>query len=169
MSDVSASGSQQTWELAFQRSRWFTRGWTLQELIAPQSVEFFSVDGKRLGDKASLEWTIQSRTGIPVSVLRGMPLSYIKIDERLRWGKERQTRLKEDAAYCLLGICGVFIALLYGEGKENAFERLLREVKLSKDLENEDVSDEQDYPVKGRRKVSRNVTCHRCQFSSFVT
>jgi len=62
LSDVSVSGSvedhqfsRSTWKLAFKRSRWFTRGWTLQELIAPELVEFFSVEGKRLGNKQSLE------------------------------------------------------------------------------------------------------------------
>ena len=62
LSDVSISSSieddqpsQWVWEPAFRKSRWFTRGWTLQELIAPASVEFFSVEGERLGDKKSLE------------------------------------------------------------------------------------------------------------------
>jgi hypothetical protein len=43
------------WELDFQNCRWFTRGWTLQELIALTVVEFFSREGDRLGDKESLE------------------------------------------------------------------------------------------------------------------
>jgi hypothetical protein len=53
------------WEAAFGNSRWFTRGWTLQELIALPLVEFFSSNGNRLGDKKSLEvqlHKIQSRS-----------------------------------------------------------------------------------------------------------
>ena len=67
--------SEYTWESAFRRSRWFTRGWTLQELLAPDSVEFFSQEGKRLGDKRALERQIHEITGIPVTALRGTPLS----------------------------------------------------------------------------------------------
>jgi hypothetical protein len=68
--DVSTGGSvgddefARRWKTAFKKSRWFTRGWTLQELIAPVSVEFFSVEGERLGDKKSLERTLHEITGI---------------------------------------------------------------------------------------------------------
>jgi hypothetical protein len=61
--------SLQSWEAAFRSSRWFTRGWTLQELIAPQSVEFFCSNSKRLGDKESLERQLHEITGIAVSAL----------------------------------------------------------------------------------------------------
>ena len=67
------SGS--TWESAFRKSRWFIRGWTLQELIAPASVEFFSREGIRLGDKKPLEQQLHKITGIPIKVLQGTPLS----------------------------------------------------------------------------------------------
>jgi hypothetical protein len=73
LSDVSTNGytkndpsSQRTWKLAFQQSRWFTRGWTLQELIAPTSVEFFSVESQRLGDRNSLVQEIHEITGITI-------------------------------------------------------------------------------------------------------
>src|SRR5579859_3208065 len=79
LSDVSIYDSDKnnqffTWESAFLKSRWFTRGWTLQELIAPASVEFFSLEGKRLGDKKSLEQQIHEITGIAVQALQGSPL-----------------------------------------------------------------------------------------------
>ena len=67
--------SEFTWEPAFQTSRWFTRGWTLQELLAPTSVEFFSREGRRVGDKRTLEQQIHKITGIAVSALQGTPLS----------------------------------------------------------------------------------------------
>lgn len=115
------------WEEAFRRSRWFTRGWTLQELIAPSSVEFFSPDG-RLGDKRSLEREIHRITGIPVSALRGSALSMFTITERMAWAAKRTTRRAEDKAYSLLGIFGICVPLIYGEGIENAFRRLQEEV-----------------------------------------
>lgn len=59
----------QSWDSDFWKSRWFTRGWTVQELLAPASVEFFSKEGKRLGDKNSLEQQIQEITGIPALAL----------------------------------------------------------------------------------------------------
>jgi len=62
------------WESAFRRSRWFTRGWTLQELLAPVSVQFFEREGERLGDKRTLEQIIHEITTIPWDTLRGYPL-----------------------------------------------------------------------------------------------
>jgi hypothetical protein len=118
---------QRTWESAFRISRWFTRGWTLQELLAPVSVEFFSREGDLLGDKKTLEQQITDITGIPIAALRGAPLSDFSIEERLRWASNRSTRRKEDQAYCLLGIFDVFMPLIYGEG-DNAFYRLKEEI-----------------------------------------
>jgi hypothetical protein len=118
-----------TWAEAFRCSRWFTRGWTLQELLAPASVEFFSQDGKRLGSKTSLEWEIHDVTGIPVRALRGQRLTEISIDERMSWAAKRTTSKKEDKAYCLLGILGVFLPLIYGEGEYHALQRLREEAE----------------------------------------
>ena len=117
----------QTWEDAFRASRWFTRGWTLQELLAPASVEFFSVEGQPIGDKQTLEALVHSITSLPVAALRGMPPSAFTVDERFRWTKRRKTKKVEDQAYCLLGIFGVFMPLIYGE-EENAYTRLKEEV-----------------------------------------
>ena len=120
-------------ESAFRRSRWFTRGWTLQELIAPRSVEFFSKDRELLGNKLSLERYICEVTGIPVKALRGGPLADFSVNERLSWAKTRQTTREEDMAYSLLGIFGVHIGLIYGEGKGSACKRLREEIdKASK-------------------------------------
>ena len=122
--------SRSAWEPAFRNSRWFTRGWTLQELIAPPSVEFFSMQCKRLGDKKSLERQIQEITGIPVQALQGNPLSQFSIAERISWATKRVTKRKEDKAYCLLGIFDVYMPLIYGEG-EKAFIRLQGEIERS--------------------------------------
>ncbi len=134
LSDLSTAGStcsQQpglALEPAFRSHRWFTRGWTLQELLAPQSVEFFTPDGRRLGDKRSLEQQIHEITGIAIPALRANDLSQFDVEERFRWAEKRQTTLEEDSAYCLLGIFGIFMPLLYGEGRTNAVRRLKGEI-----------------------------------------
>jgi Cdc6-like AAA superfamily ATPase len=117
------------WTPAFKKSRWFTRGWTLQELIAPASVEFFSKEREWLGDKKSLEQTIHEITGIPLKALRGSPPSEFSKDDRFSWATSRQTTRKEDEAYCLLGIFDLQMPLLYGEGREKAMKRLQKEVR----------------------------------------
>jgi hypothetical protein len=129
--DVDPQSCQSIWEASFRESRWFTRGWTLQELIAPASVEFFSSEGKRLGDKKSLQQQIYEITGIPIQALQGNPFSHFSIAERMAWAAKRQTTKEEDEAYCLLGICEVSMPLVYGEGKPKALNRLLREVSES--------------------------------------
>ncbi|KAJ4262907.1 hypothetical protein NW762_006520 [Fusarium torreyae] len=116
-----------SWESAFRNSRWFTRGWTLQELIAPPTVEFFCAEGGRLGDKKSLERCIHEVTGIPYQALRGDSLSTFTVAERFAWTENRHTTRKEDNAYCLLGIFNVFMPLIYGEG-DHAFVRLREEI-----------------------------------------
>lgn len=131
--NTTVSPSESTWESSFRRARWFTRGWTLQELLAPMSLDFFQRDGKRLGDKKSLELQIHEITGIPIQCLRGRSLSSFSVQERLSWTRSRETKREEDNAYCLLGIFGVYMPLIYGEGKKNAFRRLNEELtKASK-------------------------------------
>ncbi|KAM7198335.1 Heterokaryon incompatibility protein (HET) domain containing protein [Rhypophila sp. PSN 637] len=116
------------WEPSFRKSRWFTRGWTLQELVAPSSVQFLSREGQLLGDKVSLERLLHEITGIPVEALRGKPLSDFGRRERMSWARGRSTKVEEDAAYCLLGIFGVNLPLIYGEGVRYAFVRLEEEI-----------------------------------------
>ncbi|CAN9446048.1 unnamed protein product, partial [Alternaria alternata] len=114
-------------------SRWFKRGWTLQELLAPSSVELFSQEWERLGNKMSLGPLISRITSIPQEVLQGDSLAQFEISDRLRWRGDRKTKLKEDMAYSLSGICDVDIAPLYGEGEEEALRRLHREIQKLKD------------------------------------
>jgi hypothetical protein len=123
LTDVSMS-IQNDINKALQESRWFTRGWTLQELIAPDSVEFFSLDRKRLGDKKSLEQQLSNITGVELAALRGDPLDMFSVEQRMAWAEKRTTRREEDQAYSLLGIFGVFMEPIYGEGKEHALIRL---------------------------------------------
>ena len=136
LADVSTAGydadvqpRQSIWEAAFRDSRWFTRGWTLQELIAPTVVEFFSKEGTLLGDKALLEKLIREITRIPIQALRGNPFSDFSVAERRKWAAQRQTTEQEDIIYCLLGLCEVSMPSIYGEGKEAALKRLEMTVK----------------------------------------
>jgi hypothetical protein len=122
--DITDQSHQLPWESAFQISRWFTRGWTLQELIAPTSVEFFSKNRELLGDKKSLERHICEITRIPSKALRGSPLAEFSATERMSWAETRQTTREEDIAYSLLGIFDVHMPLIYGEGRVNAVGRL---------------------------------------------
>ncbi|CAN9191599.1 unnamed protein product [Alternaria alternata] len=117
-----------TWEPAFRSSRWFTRGWTLQELLAPSRVEFFSQEWEKLGDKLSLKSLVGKVTGIPYEVLDGAPLSRFSVEERLRWKGDRETKREEDAWYSLAGIFDVEIAPAYSEGAASAFKRLKDEI-----------------------------------------
>jgi hypothetical protein len=116
------------WQSSFRNSRWFKRGWTLQELLAPKIVDFYSQEGVLLGDKVSLEQQITGITGIPTAALQGQPLSTFGIDERLSWVGGRRTTEEEDRAYCLLGMFGIFLPLIYGEGQTSAMRRLRREI-----------------------------------------
>ena len=127
--DTDDEPNQPYWQSTFRTSRWFTRGWTLQELIAPASVEFFSEEGELLGNKASLERHICEITGIPVKALPGASsLSDFSVTERIAWSENRETTRKEDIAYSLLGIFDVNMPLIYGEGREKAFGRLREEI-----------------------------------------
>ena len=122
LADVSVNGqdpanhSFQSWGPAFRKSRWFTRGWTLQELIAPPFVEFFSAEGNLLGDKKSLELQVHEITRIAVQALQGQALSTLSVHERLSWAEFRETKREEDKAYSLWGMFNVYMPPLYGEG-----------------------------------------------------
>ncbi|KAI0859350.1 hypothetical protein F4860DRAFT_270605 [Xylaria cubensis] len=110
-------------------SRWFTRGWTLQELLAPPSVEFFSREGKLLGSKKTLEKQLSKITGIPVAALRGTPLSFFSTEQKLSWMEKRQTTREEDSVYSLLGIFDLHMPAMYGEGRQHALQRLQSEIE----------------------------------------
>jgi hypothetical protein len=138
--DVTTAGQDPTahlWAPAFRKSRWFTRGWTLQELIAPSIVEFFSVGGHSLGSKHQLEQQIHEITGIPAMAIQGHALSGFSVEERLSWAEFRETKREEDKAYSLLGIFNVNVLPMYGEGTESAFRRLHEEIgKRSSSINN---------------------------------
>jgi hypothetical protein len=128
LSDVSIKHDGCAQEDAVRQSRWFRRGWTLQELLAPKEVDFYACEGQKLGNKLSLESLICEVTGIAKDALRGSRLTDFSTDEKLSWAVNRSTKREEDSIYSLLGMFGVFIPLVYGEGKDNALRRLHKEI-----------------------------------------
>ena len=115
--------------------RWFTRGWTLQELIAPKSVEFYDQGWQRRGTKQSLQQELSAITGIDLEILEDSNLlSTIPVARRMSWASRRKTSRVEDRAYSLLGLFDVNVPLIYGEGPK-AFIRLQEEImKQNNDL-----------------------------------
>ncbi|CAI0643891.1 unnamed protein product [Colletotrichum noveboracense] len=118
----------------FRRSRWFTRGWTLQELVAPKTVFFYAKDWSYLMAKEPMPSSqtsctlLAEITGIDQRVLLGTTSqSDVSVANRMKWASCRNTTRPEDIAYCLLGLFNVNMPLLYGEG-ERAFVRLQEEI-----------------------------------------
>lgn len=129
---MSCESYQTHWESAFRQSRWFTRGWTLQELLAPAVVHFYSRERQHLGSRHELQTLIHDITGLPAPALTGSPLGNFSVEERLSWSRSRITTRKEDRIYSLLGIFDIFMPLIYGEGYDSALRRLKREIQEHK-------------------------------------
>ena len=112
----------------FRKSRWFKRGWTLQELIAPVNVMFFSMDWAPIGSKHALDSLVASVAGIDHRALLHLdPLDKFSVAQRLSWAAKRETTREEDRAYSLLGIFDINMPTLYGEG-DRAFRRLQEQI-----------------------------------------
>ncbi|KAF5336669.1 hypothetical protein D9758_015669 [Tetrapyrgos nigripes] len=114
---------------------WFTRGWTLLELLAPRRAYFYNHLWKDIGTKEGLVETIHSITKIPSSMLleparlqREVDEGGFSIAQKMSWASKRKTSKPEDMAYCLMGLFGVHMPVLYGEGEHNAFVRLQEEI-----------------------------------------
>jgi hypothetical protein len=115
-------------KLSFYQSRWFSRGWTLQELIAPKDLVFFDRDWEFRGTKKTMATHISMITGIPGQSLdHTTELSEIPVAQRFSWASTRETTREEDAAYSLLGIFDINMGMLYGEGPR-AFIRLQEQI-----------------------------------------
>jgi len=129
-------------------SRWFTRGWTLQELLAPEMIAFYNCDWTPIAhlqrglheivskqeEEDEMRWAerLSGITGIPNCYIRGMEISEAGVAMKMSWASKRITTRKEDEAYCLLGIFDVNMSLLYGEGGR-AFMRLQEEIIRTSD------------------------------------
>lgn len=117
---------------AFPKARWFTRGWTLQELLAPWEVMFYDRDWRHLGTRTQHAQVISQITKIDRNALivSSRPSYWpnnFSIAQRMSWASSRKTTRVEDTAYCLMGIFKIHMPLLYGEG-EQAFQRLQQEI-----------------------------------------
>ena len=122
-----------TWEreeisiTQFRKSVWFTRGWTLQELLAPKKVRFYDKDWRYFHTKRELASEITSVTNIDLKYLGG-DFTNASIATKMSWASRRRTGRPEDLAYCLLGIFDVDMEVRYGEGEYKAFIRLQKEL-----------------------------------------
>jgi hypothetical protein len=147
--DVQSSGCDPSPEVnddAFSKSRWFTRGWTLQELVAPRCIQFFGQDWTLIGTKKlPMESPKHARednpsndpfllklariTGIREEVLQDpLAIRRTSVAQRMSWAARRQTTRGEDIAYAMMGLFGVNMPILYGEGQQKAFKRLQFEI-----------------------------------------
>ena len=107
---------------------WFTRGWTLQEMIAPKDVQFFNKDWHPIGDKRTLAPTLQTITRVPQQILKeGLSSDRPCVAQIMSWAANRTTTRVEDRAYSLMGLLDVNMPMLYGEGKKT-FHRLQLEI-----------------------------------------
>ena len=114
---------------SFLSSRWFTRGWTFQELLAPRVLVFFSANGDEIGDRKHFAESIARQTQIPRNVIENSRAAWrYNAESVIRWTMHRKTKREEDAAYSILGVLGVQMPLIYGEGKTKAFTRLRHEI-----------------------------------------
>ncbi|KAJ9623060.1 hypothetical protein H2203_005992 [Taxawa tesnikishii (nom. ined.)] len=133
LADVPLESDPHAPDSRFCSSRWFTRGWTLQELLAPTDLVFFSQDWKPLNDKIQLREPVSRATRIDADILaKKRPLESASIAERMSWAAGRETTRTEDKAYCLMGIFSVNMPMLYGEG-DKAFLRLQEEIMKQSD------------------------------------
>ncbi|KAE8163564.1 heterokaryon incompatibility protein-domain-containing protein [Aspergillus tamarii] len=127
-------------DISFRKSRWFTRGWTLQELLAPRNVTFFGYDWSFIGTRTGLIEEISKATGIDRMFLcdhdsghgdgeqfPSLSIHKASIAARMSWASSRKTTRLEDMAYCLFGLFDVNMPLIYGEGQK-AFLRLQEEI-----------------------------------------
>ncbi|RPD59712.1 HET-domain-containing protein [Lentinus tigrinus ALCF2SS1-6] len=128
LQDVDAHEDPYAPDSGFRKSEWHVRGWTLQELIAPRVVLFFSRSWRFIGAKHGMAGLIADVTGVDREVITGhLPVNALSVARRMSWASRRVTTKREDEAYCLMGIFGVHIPVVYGEGSM-AFLRLQEEI-----------------------------------------
>ncbi|OPB36173.1 hypothetical protein A0O28_0109480 [Trichoderma guizhouense] len=132
LSDVEATSDRAVLEERMAKSRWFTRGWTLQELLAPppEKLIFYSGEWTRLGSKTDFVDIVSSITRINKQYLQGQDLRHASVAQKMSWAALRQTSRLEDVAYCLLGLFDINMPMIYGEG-DRAFIRLQEAIMTS--------------------------------------
>ncbi|KFA68072.1 hypothetical protein S40285_02558 [Stachybotrys chlorohalonatus IBT 40285] len=137
--------------------RWFTRGWTLQELLAPVKISFFDQHWRFVGTKHLLSAQISEKTHIDQEILENNAFEYLRglldactVAMRMSWAATRETKRPEDMAYCLLGVFGIITPMLYGEGGEKAFIRLQEEI----------IKDSNDMTIFAWKQASTNMVIY---------
>ncbi|KAI6027958.1 hypothetical protein BKA83DRAFT_4236765 [Pisolithus microcarpus] len=129
LDDVDGSEDPREGRSTFRQSRWFSRAWTLQELLAPKHVFFFAKDWTMIGTKAGLASVISKVTGIHKDALEYPErVPCFSIATRMSWAKGRTTSKEEDRVYALMGLFGVNLPILYGEGETRTFLKLQNEI-----------------------------------------
>jgi hypothetical protein len=133
LSDVTSDEDPELLDSAFRKSRWFRRGWTLQELIAPVHVQFLGRDWKEIGTKWNLQKLLSEITSIQTKALLGLEsLGGFSVAQRMSSLSNRETTRDEDIAYCMIGIFDINMPMLYGEGTK-AFTRLQEQILANSD------------------------------------
>ena len=145
LEDVERNSDKETGE-DFETSKWFTRGWTLQELLAPRDVEFFDRKWDFIGCKETLRSRISKATRIQEEALRMQTFHSFSVACRISWMSGRQTTRLEDMAYSLLGLFDISMPMLYGEG-DKAFIRLQEEIIREYDDQSIFAWDSTDIPL----------------------
>jgi len=160
-------------DVLLEESRWFRRGWALQELLAPSCVVFFDRDGRRLGDKKSMTETIHKVTKINIDVLCGASLFEVSVAKRFSWATGRATTRGEDKAYSLFRIFDVSLPSIYVEGAIRAMKRLTEEInKNDNGIQQARPSRPSSNPhapqrSSPRKRLKSAVRCYRCNFHTF--
>jgi hypothetical protein len=103
-------------------SRWFTRGWTLQEPLATKILHFFTFEGKKIENKKFTLEQVHKTTGNTNEAFQGTPIKKFSIFDQLSWAETRNARRGDDAAYSLQGLFDIRTPLKYGEGQVNAMK-----------------------------------------------
>lgn len=149
LADVPDAGGPST--LPFRTSRWFTRGWTLQELIAPSRVEFYSYFGHYIGERADIAEGLAKITSMPVEVLSSQNRpSDFTVAQRIKWAERRVTKRREDGAYALFGLLNASIGSNYGEGKgafERLYDKLIKPSPASRGVKRRILSDDDQHEI----------------------
>ena len=113
---------------------WFSRGWTLQEMIAPRNVQFFNKDWHPIGDKRTLAPILESITRVPQHILKeGLSSNHPCVAQIMSWAANRTTTRVEDRAYSIMGLLDVNMPMLYGEGKKSFHRLQLEIIRMSND------------------------------------
>ena len=146
---------------SLEKSRWFTRGWTLQELVAPRDITFLDKNCTLIGHRADLMETIAHITGIPTECFGNhLAIHAMPIAKRMSWLSDRETTRVEDLAYCMLGIFDVSMNMLYGEGRK-AFLRLQKELLETIDDESIFLWMSQELPEGSSSILAPHPSCFR--------